>query len=188
MTIFEYLSVAVSILLSLAAVRLIIGLPYAAASPHRYWVHLVYLVAVAVQTILIWWNSWAYRQVQEWLLPDFVLILLIPATLYFIVGTLVPDNPSTVVSWKMHFYQIHTRFFLAYILLFLLFSLSSFSLLGLPLLHPQRIAHVVGIAACALGAYSTSERLHAALACFFLVALTGAIAAFFLRPGAIAPS
>jgi len=188
MTIFEYLSVAVSILLSLAAVRLITGLPHVAASPQRYWVHLVYVLLVAVQTVLIWWNSWAYRQVEDWVLPGFVLFLLMPATLYFIASTLVPDAPATVSSWKVHFFRVRARFFLAYVFLFLLFSLSTFFLLDVPLLHPQRAVHLIGVGTFAVGAASTSERIHAFLAWWCSGVLAIAIAGFFLRPGGIAPS
>ncbi len=188
MTIFEYLSVAVSILLSLAAVRLIIGLPHACASPQRYWVHLVYVVLVAVQTVLIWWNSWAYRQVEDWVLPGFVLILLMPVTLYFIVSTLVPDAPATVDSWKAHFFEVRARFFLAYIFLFLLFVLSTYFLLGVPLSNPQRAVQLLGVATFTVGAVSTNERIHEVLALWCCGVLAITIAAFFLRPGGIAPS
>ena len=188
MTLFEYLSVAISIVLSLAAVRLINGLPHAAATPQRYWVHLGYVILVSVQIVLVWWNNWAYRKVDDWVFSSFLLVLLAPATLYFMSVTLIPDEPATIDSWREYFFRIHPRFFLAYLFLFGLFTLSSWLLLELPIVHPQRLAHALGVAGCALGASSDNPRLHQALVFCFMLVFTLAIVVFFLKPGNIPAS
>lgn len=188
MTIFEYLSVAVSIVLSLAAVRLINGLPHAAAAPQRYWVHLGYVLLVSAQIVLVWWNNWAYTTVDNWVFSDFLLVLLVPATLYFMSATLIPDMPTSIASWREHFFKIHCRFFLAYLVLFALFTLSDWLLLKLPLLHSQRLVHAFGAIGCGLGAYSDSPRFHQVLVLIFLLVFTSTIFIFFLRPGNIGPS
>ena len=43
MTLFEYLAIAFSLVLSFAAMRLVAGLPYAVQADRRYWVHLVFV-------------------------------------------------------------------------------------------------------------------------------------------------
>lgn len=188
MTIFEYLSVAVSIVLSLAAVRLIGGLPYAATTPQRYWVHLGYVILVSAHIVLVWWNNWAYRKVDDWVFSSFLLFLLVPGTLYFMSATLIPDAPATINSWREHFFKIHRRFFLAYLLLFGLFTLSNWLLLEVPIVHPQRLVHALGVIACILGAFSDSPRLHQVLVFFILLVFTSTIVVFFQLPGSLAPS
>ncbi len=188
MTIFEYLSVAVSIVLSLAVVRLITGLPHLVAADKRYWVHSAWVLLTAVQIAMIWWNLWAYRQVEDWIFPGFVMILLVPSVVYFIAATLVPDTPANIESWRSHFFQVRRRFFLAYIFLFLCFFVNSWLLLQLPPVHPQRLGQALGIVLCSIGALAVRPRVHEILVSIALMLLPVGIALFFLRPGSMAPS
>ena len=54
MTIFEYLSVSISILLSLAIVRLLNGLPHLTTSPKRYWVHVGWVILIAIGSFYVY--------------------------------------------------------------------------------------------------------------------------------------
>lgn len=188
MTVFEYLSVAVSIVLSLAVVRLLSGLPHLAVAPKRYWVHFGYVFLVALQIALVWWNMWAYHQVTDWIFPGFISILIVPSTVYFIASTLVPDAPESIESWRTYFFRIRRRFFIAYIFLFLCFFTNSWLLLELPVVHPQRILQASGIALCSVGASSSNSRVQAVLVSTALVLVAIAVTFFFFRPGGIAGS
>ena len=111
MTLFEYLSVGYSIVLSLTIVRLLGGLPAAVASDRRYWVHVVWISLVLVRSLLIWWSFWSYHEVAAWNFFSFALVLLLPGLLFMMAATLIPDSTSSVGSWQAHFYAVHRRFF-----------------------------------------------------------------------------
>ena len=53
MTLFEYLTVAVSIVLALGVVRLIEGLGPASEATRRYWVHFVYVVLFVLMHLFL---------------------------------------------------------------------------------------------------------------------------------------
>ena len=188
MTIFEFLSVAVSIILSLAIIRLLNGSPYLTASAKRYWVHAAWVIGLAIAIPLIWWNTWAYSQIEDWIFPEFVLLLLTPVTVYYLAATLIPDAPATVESWRSHFFQVRQRLFFATIFLFICFIMTTVVLLHVPLLHPQRVGEGAMIVLLLIGAFSENPRVHGLLVSLALCGLAAVIALFFLRPGGFATS
>jgi hypothetical protein len=78
MTHFEYLSVSISIMLSLAAARAIGGLPHALQSGRRDWLHASWIFVWLWVLVTSWWNIWGYRSTEF----DFVsfLFLLAPSS------------------------------------------------------------------------------------------------------------
>ncbi len=97
MTLFEYLAIAFSLVLSFSAMRLVAGLPYAMQKAERYWVHLVFVFSQLLVTVVAFWNLWGFRE-TTWTLPRFVLVLTIPGAIYFGACTLIPNEPSAVDS------------------------------------------------------------------------------------------
>ncbi len=188
MTIFEYLSVAISIVLSLAIVRLVNGTPHFTTSPKRYWVHAAWVVASAINIVVMWWNMWAFRQIEDWIFPEFALLLLWPVTAYYLAATLIPDAPATVESWRSHFFQVRRRLFFAAIFLFICFIVTPVVLLQVPILHPQRVGEVAMVVLLLIGAFSENPRVHGVLVSLALCGVAAAIAIFFLRPGGFANS
>ena len=61
MTLFEYLAIAFSLVLSFSAMRLVAGLPYA-TQRGQYWVHLVFVLSQLLVTVVAFWNLWSFRE------------------------------------------------------------------------------------------------------------------------------
>ena len=97
MTLFEYLAIAFSLVLSFSAMRLVAGLPYAAQPNRRYWVHLSFVCILLLVTAVAFWNLWNYRDAM-WTLPRFLLILATPGLIYFEACTLIPEQASTIAK------------------------------------------------------------------------------------------
>jgi len=186
MTLFEYLAVAFSLVLSFAAVRLLGGLSVAFIPERRYWPHAMWLILVLLSSALVWWNFWSFRD-ATWNFFSFLLVLSPPALLYLQAAALVPENPGAVRSWHDHFFAARTRMFYAVGGFFLAAALSSWILLDLPLSHPGRLVQASAFGLAVAGARSTNERLHEALPVIFLALLSIAAAAVLLQPGSLAP-
>ena len=184
MTLFEYLAIAFSLVLSFSAMRLVAGLPYAAHPNRRYWVHLAFVCILLLVTAVSFWNLWSYRDVT-WTLPRFLLILTIPGLIYFQTCTAIPEHASTVDSWRSYYYSVRARFFLGLVALLLAISFSFAIVLELPWLHPAQVPQAIAMAAALLGAYSSSEQVHAGLAMFLLLNLVIAASSVFLEPGLV---
>jgi len=174
MTLFEYLAIAFSLVLSIAGMRLIAGLPHAAEPGRRYWVHLCFVSWQLMVTVLIFWLFWSFRSVT-WNFLTFVLVLASPGLIYFNACTLIPESPSSVESWRKYFYSVRRRYFVGvgcWVLATVVISTTAFRL---PLLHPNRGLQAALILICVAGALSASHRVQAGIAVFAL-ALTVLIA------------
>ena len=171
MTQFEFISVAVSIVLALSAARLLTALPHVLASGRRYWVHTLWSVVLLSIHLGFWWAIWIYREIDPWTFRAFGAVMLTPALLYLTVSTLVSDSPATIESWRTHFYARHRIFFSLYLATLLSIPLRQFAVLGdagAPLVEGGPALPVplvfVGLLAAVAGIVLTNERSHGLLA------------------------
>jgi hypothetical protein len=109
-TLFEYLAIAYSLVLSFAAIRLVAGLPHAIDPSRRYWVHVAYVCAGVFAALALFWAHWSTREVA-WTFPGFVVNLAGPGIVYFLSCTMIPDDPSAVRSWRDYFFSVRRRYF-----------------------------------------------------------------------------
>ena len=185
MTLFEYLAIAFSLVLSFSSIRLVGGLPHAIQRDRRYWIHLAFVVVLLSTVANTFWVSWSYRDVP-WNYPKFLLALAEPAFVYFLAATIVPENPSTVGSWRGYYYSVRRRYFVVVACWVVLISTNSSVLLELPLSHPVRFWHLGIFAVSVCGAISPNPRVHMGLALVSLFASAAAIFSLFIQPAALA--
>ena len=185
MTLFEYISVAVSLVLSLSLVRLLNGLSVTLFSERRYWVHSLWLIEIVLLAALAWWNLWGYQN-AEWNFFSFLLVLAVPGSLYLVSAALVPENPGQIDSWEAYFFSARRRFFFALAGFFLVVATATSILLGRTFLSPPRIAQTIGGAMALVGALSENRKLHGLLPICYAVLFTMVSLMLFLRPGSVA--
>lgn len=171
MTLFEYIAVANSIILSFAVVRLLDALPPAFERARRDWTHCAFLVVAIWACAQYWWVGWSLASVASWTYPRFLLYLVPPTLLYSLARTLGAPDPNAVKSFFEHFQRVHRRLFAILAAYVLTVALGSWIIGGLPLTHPLRIIQLVALGAASSGAVVTSPRYHAMLAAFFLLLL-----------------
>ena len=161
MTLFEYLSVAFSVVLSLSAAQILSNIRSVLDPARRDWVHGLWMVHVLILHVIVWWSGWALRE-ASWNLGSFGVALSGPAFLYVAANALVPSDRS--VSLREHFLLNRTLFFTARGLLVLASWAVSYMLLGTPLLTHARITGVLIITICAVGIVSSNYRVHVVIA------------------------
>jgi hypothetical protein len=184
MSLFEYLSIAFSLVFSFAAIRLVAGLPHALVSTQRYYVHLSHVFLVLFATITLFWAFWSLRDL-EWNFFRFLLSLAGPGLMYFLACTLIPDEPSSVNSWHRYFYDVRRRYFVGLCLLSVCQMTNATVLLEMPLFHPFRVVHVFIFTIGAVGAATDNPLAQR------IIAIGGWVVAGFagillLLPGALA--
>jgi hypothetical protein len=186
MTIFEYLAIAFSLVFSFTAMRLLAGLPYAARTNRRYWIHLYFVCGHLLTTLGVFWNFLSYRDVT-WTFGRFVLTLAIPALLFFNACTLVPENASAVESWRNHYYAVRRRYFIGVGAWALAIIGSATVVLEMPPSHPARLVQIAWFLVGFAGAVFSSERVHAAIVVSTFVIGLGFIFTIAMLPGSLAP-
>ncbi len=169
MTHFEFISVAVSIVLALSAARLLAALPHVLAPGRRYWIHALWSLALLFAHMDFWWSIWIYREVDPWTFTGFAVVMLTPALLFLTVSSLVSDSPTTIASWRTHFYAKRRVFFSLYFATVCSIPLRQLILLGdasVPYVEglPALLVALIfagGLAIPVVGIITTNERAHA---------------------------
>ena len=169
MTLFEYLSVAISIVLSLSAAQLLGNLREVFDPARRYWVHALWVLQTLWLHVLYWWSMWAYREVESWNLLSFAFVLLVPALLFMSSSALVPSYATSVSSWDDHFFKVRRWYFAARSLLVVFAGLRSWLLLDST---PPPLSGLI-LVACVAGFVSSNRWLHAVLVVITSVAMSG---------------
>jgi hypothetical protein len=163
MTHFEYIFVAVSIILSFTLLRLLDALPFALGRARGYWVHAVWLVFLLYLCAVFWWLSWFNRNLDELSFRYFLFLLASPSILYLTATTLVSASPASISSWHQHFCHVRLRFFLGALIYVSMLLVNSFVTLEVPLERPLRLGQAVLIGLFGAGAPLRSERAQSIL-------------------------
>jgi hypothetical protein len=182
-TLFEYVSVSFSIVLSLAVVRLIGGLADAFARSRTYWVHGAWVIHQLLFVAYVWWNTWSYRDVR-WTFAEFFAVLVGISLVYYQAAALVPTAPSAVGSWRDHFFAVRRQYFGAMAAWVLVILFNTSFVMDVPLVHVARISQAITFAIAVLGLSSARPALHGALA-LAIFALWPFRIAVMLNPGAL---
>ena len=187
MTLFEYLAVFLSIVLSFGVIRVLDGLPAAVRPGRVYSVHVTWLIVVLWLHVQYWWVFWSYSTGVSWTYPDFLLALASPLLLYSLAITLVPRDSDSVESWREHFYRVRPRFFYLFAAWIVTVGVANWLVLGQPLLNRLRLGQGTFFLLCLGGALSKRTRFHAIFA--ILIVLSGFlfVTRTFLQPAPLAP-
>ena len=166
LSLFEYLAAGYILMLSLAVLRAMSGVPHAVRSPHRYWVHISWLFSALIWCLMSFWCFWPYRDV-EWTVLQFMGALAIPALLYSYNSLLVPPDPAAVVSWRDYFFAVRTSLFATGAVFMTAVIVSNQVSLGVSPLHASQLLNYVQIGLYVAGFVSAKPSLHSALALAF---------------------
>ena len=130
MTIFEFLSVAASIVLALGLSTLITNIPYVFDARKRDWLHALAFVALVAGHILAWWRIWPLNSVANWNILGFAILMGTPLSLYLAATALVSNNPNQVESWKKQFSERSRWFFSALVAVWVFWDASRLRAFG----------------------------------------------------------
>jgi len=163
MTLFEYLAIAFGLVYSVAALRLLGGLPFAVEASRRYWVHLSLSLTQLFVIAASFWSFWSLKE-AEWTFPRFLLALTVPALIYYCSAALVPENPEEVGSWRTHYFSVRQRLFLGAGLWAVAGATNASINAGMPLVHPFRAIHLTVVLVSVLAISTARPAVHAAVA------------------------
>ena len=187
MTLFEYLAVFLSIVLSFGVIRLLDGLPPALTQGRRYSIHATWVILVLLMHVQYWWVFWSYSTGVTWNYPRFLVVLASPLLLYSLAITLVPREPDRVESWRDHFYHVRARFCYLFACWFVAVALANLTVLGQPLLNPLRLGQGVVLILFLVGAVSRRPWYHGFLAVLIVVLMVSFVSSTFLEPAPLIP-
>ncbi|MDH3212948.1 MAG: hypothetical protein OEM05_10730 [Myxococcales bacterium] len=179
MSLFEYISVMVSVVLALGIAQILTGIGafLSARDRHRaYWLHSVWLTFLALLHVYMWWYFWDLRSNPPDTSPAFIFTLLGPALIYLPTYVLLEGRfPSNA---KEHFDRVRRPFFA------LIIAGTTYQILN-QLLNPWvlgysvpvvfKVGTVLQVGAATAGFFTSDRRVHGAIALYFLMAMVWAL-------------
>ncbi len=160
---FNYISVAVSIILAISATHLLSGLRDVIAPQRRDWLVVCWYAYLGYLHLLIWWSLFAAHNVSRWNFGTFTIAMAVPASLYLAVYALMSEAPAAVHSWKEHFEKVRRWFFLFYGLFIATSAVRETLLLGRPLLGVGSAFDAITILNVTAGAIWRNRRIQVAV-------------------------
>ena len=166
MSTFEYVAIALTLIYSSAALRIIGALPDAAASGKRYSLHLIHVCALLFGIAAMFWAQLSFRDL-DWTFSLLLRQLGEAGVLYYLATTLVTRAPEVVESWELHYFAVRRRYFLGWAAWACAVTLNTL-LNGLPLFRQSRILHGVVLSIGVVGTTTDKRRVHWALVALIL--------------------
>lgn len=183
MSLFEYLAIAFTLVISSAVMRIADGLSESFRGPEPSRLYQGQLCVALVGNVAAFWNFWSFHDV-EWTFARFVLAVSGPVALFFGAASLVPSDVDSIVSWAEHSRSVRRRFYLALCVWSVLIATTTTVLLGMGWRHPARAAELITFSIGFIGAVSKSDRVHGGLIAFTLVFAALALSTLAANPGA----
>lgn len=184
MSLFEYLAIAFSLVISTSVMRIADGLSDSFRGEERYWLYPGQLGVALVANVAAFWNFWSFHE-AEWTFPHFVLAVSGPVALYFGSASLVPSDRDAVRSWRDHSRSVRGRFYRSLSAYAVLMAVTTTVLLGMGVHHPARIAQLVIFAIGFVGGTTENERAHQLLVVGTLLYSVVVLSTLAARPGAL---
>jgi hypothetical protein len=186
MSLFEYVSVMVSVVLALGVAQILTGVGaflVARDRPRAYWLHGVWLAFLTLLHVQVWWVFWDLRSRPPDTILAFVFTLLGPALAYLPTYVLLEGRfPQDA---REHFYRVRRPFFALVIAgttyQFLTPWVQDYSL---PVSY--RAGALLAVGAAATGFLTENRRVHGVIGAGFLLSMVWVFALRF-NVGAFTP-
>jgi len=114
MSLFEYLSVFLSVIMGLGVTHILSGLSktiHYRRSLKLFWVHTLWAVNILIYVVIIWWGMFWWSKQAEWSFFEFLLLLLYAITLFLTASLLFPWDLPRDFDFQEHFNETRVWFF-----------------------------------------------------------------------------
>lgn len=181
MTRFEFVGIGVSLVLGLAVARLLEGARDSFDPKRRYWIHALWVVTKLMNSALVFWGGWVYRDVESWNFVEFLILIAVPGIIFPQAHALVTTHPHAVTDWRAPFWSIRRFFFVANVIQIVVNFVTVYFISGVPFPSVEAAPLTMIFLLSVVGAASTSERVHAVVAVLAFLNLTLGFGVLFAR-------
>jgi hypothetical protein len=114
MQMFEYIIVLISIVLGLALTHLMQGVAGLIQHPERariWWVHLVWVAYMFLNSIFWWWYEFRLQRIEEWTFSLYAFVVFYAFYIYLICALLFPRDLEGYDGYRDYFLSRRKWFF-----------------------------------------------------------------------------
>ncbi len=114
MTLFEYLSVFLSVIMGLGVTHILAGLSktiHYRRTLGLSWVHTLWAINILIYIVIIWWGMFWWSKQSSWSFFEFLLLLSYAITLFLAASLLFPWDMPRDFDFRVHFEETRAWFF-----------------------------------------------------------------------------
>jgi hypothetical protein len=111
---FEFLAIAISVIMGLAITRLISGIGISIRqikSKKYYWVHSLWLFNILVFLSGLWWGLFKWSMKEDWGFSNFFFLIMYSTIIYLLTDFLVPLKSNSKFDTEQYFLDNRKLFF-----------------------------------------------------------------------------
>ncbi len=176
MAVFEFVMVAVSIIIGLAMAEILMGvldILRAKAFDRTYWIHTAWVVQVFVLTIQNWASQWGLRAFDNWNYATLSMALAPTVMIFLAAGLIFPKKDTGL---REYYFAQRSTLFTILLVLMVLYSLNAWTVYGHAPGSRGDWFRLLVVATYVPLAISKKPKIHAALtmvhACIITVSFT----------------
>jgi hypothetical protein len=173
MTLFEYIAIATSLILSFSLARTLTNFAPIFASENRYWVHSAWVLGLLANHAILFWDIWLYQSVEVWTLVEFVLLLMGPIMLLIAASLVVPVG--SVPDYRIYFESIRGPFYSVLIVISVQPIPLTYLLFDIPLINPLLFSNLIFAAGAVVGLVGRKRSIDMVLVCFMILGVFGGL-------------
>ncbi len=168
MSVFEYVTVMMSVVLALGVAR-VLSFFGAIASGKRHfslsWLHLVWVFLIFAQHVVAWRTIWSMRDVLMFSVGRVVMMLLATSLIFVAARILIPEEPTEGrLDLRDHYFDVRVPFFSMLVALWI-FPLTGIVVFGtFTLSEPTVYYRLIWLGLAAVGLLVRRPAIHWVLA------------------------
>ena len=179
MTVFEYLSVLVSVILGLGVTHMLAGVSkiiQARGKVTPYWVHFLWTANVLIAIFAVWWGMFWWSTLAQWNFFQFAFICAFCILLFLQAAMLYPWEFREGLNFEKHFMD-NRRWLFGFLIVGWVTDVpetaykASSGLREMPTLYLLFVGWILVL--CLSAAISRNRKIHAAVAVLYFLSLTG---------------
>ncbi|RLD29512.1 MAG: hypothetical protein DRI75_02905 [Bacteroidetes bacterium] len=111
---FEFLALAISVIMGLAITRLVSGIGLSIRqirSKKHYWIHSLWIFNILVFLTGLWWGLFKWSTKEDWAFSNFIFLIIYCIIIYLLTDFLVPLKSNSNFDPKKYFLDNRKFFF-----------------------------------------------------------------------------
>lgn len=179
MSAFEYVTVLISIVISLGITQILRGVASVLKKINKvelYWPHILWVVFVLLLHIQEWWVTYELKNFAPWRLPVFLFIMIYPINLFLMSRLLFPDKfKGKCLNLKDFYFKNYRKLYLLLSISAALSVLYNFFILNLEIASQALQLLLILILSLVALVKTSREIFHKAVSMIIVLALVASI-------------
>ncbi len=128
---FEFLALAISVIIGLAITRLVSGIGISIRQirlKKHYWIHSLWIFNILLYLSGLWWGLFRWSTKEDWGYSNFLFLMVYSIIIYLLTDFLVPLKSNIKFDPRQHFFDNRKLFYVVLLLTIIMDIIETYLL------------------------------------------------------------